>query len=75
MKLQVDEDKLQITQNVDAHPNLQTYHDKIANNFGIIWPNVEWIDLRKPLYSGLAARLYLETVEEPIPEGKAEVSK
>ena len=68
MELQVDEDKLQVTQDVDTHPNLQTYHDKIDNHFGINWPVVKWIDLRKPLHSGLGARLFLTTVEESIPE-------
>ena len=64
----MNEEKLQVTKNVDDHPNLQTYHDEIDNHFGIVWPVVEWMDLRKPLHSGLGARLYLETVEEPIPD-------
>ena len=30
----------------------------IANQFGILWNRVTWRDLRKPLYSGIAAALY-----------------
>ncbi len=35
--------------------------------FKIDWMDVEWVDLRKPLYSGLAARLFLSTILQPIP--------
>ena len=28
---------------------------------------MQWIDLRKPLYSGLGARLLLSTIQSPIP--------
>ena len=66
--MQVDRDKFQVTQNIDAHPSLQAYHDKIENLFGINWSQTEWKDLRQPLLSGLATRLYLQTIEEPIPE-------
>ena len=38
---------------------------RIAHN--IDWPTVRWEDLRKPLYSGLAARLKLSNVKVPIP--------
>lgn len=30
----------------------------IRNKFGIDWSMVKWSDLRKPLYSGIAAALY-----------------
>ncbi|KAK7105718.1 uncharacterized protein [Littorina saxatilis] len=33
--------------------------DLIRQNFNIDWTKVTWVDLRKPLYSGLAAVLYL----------------
>ena len=33
--------------------------DTIRREFGIDWTTVTWSDLRKPLYSGLAAVLYL----------------
>jgi hypothetical protein len=29
------------------------------DRFGIQWNNVQWSDLRKPLYSGLTAALFL----------------
>ena len=64
----MDRDKFQVTQNVEANPSLQAYHDKISDLFGINWEKVEWKDLRQPFLSGLAARLYLQTIEEPIPE-------
>ena len=37
----------------------QTYFGAIYSNLGIYWPYVAWTDLRKPLYSALAAFLYL----------------
>ena len=42
------------TQNVTSHTRLP---QKLLEDFGIDWLEVEWIDLLKPLYSGLAARL------------------
>ena len=35
--------------------------------FGIDWSSVTWVDLRKPLYSGIAARLFLSNIPEAIP--------
>lgn len=35
----------------------------IQGNFSIDWSSVTWSDLRKPLYSGIAAALYLQYVE------------
>ncbi|KAK3599236.1 hypothetical protein CHS0354_012845 [Potamilus streckersoni] len=52
---QVDENKFIQTQN---NPALQAKYDIIWNVFGIDWSRVTWYDLRKPLYSGLAAALY-----------------
>ncbi|KAK3599233.1 hypothetical protein CHS0354_012842 [Potamilus streckersoni] len=52
---QVDEDKFTETQN---NCKLQAKYDIIRNVFGIDWSRVTWYDLRKPLYSGLAAALY-----------------
>lgn len=39
---------------------LLPYIKKIQQVFGIDWPSTDWIDLAKPLYSALAARLYLQ---------------
>ena len=37
---------------------LQNEKNIIRNTFGIDWNSVRWQDLRKPLYSGIAAALY-----------------
>ena len=37
---------------------LQSACNSISTSFGIHWPAVTWSDLRKPLYSGMAAALY-----------------
>ena len=68
MTFQVDNNKFDVTRDVEANPCLKTIHDKIKDHFGISWSSVEWRDLRRPLYSGLAARLYLETITEVFPE-------
>jgi len=47
---------------------LRKYHDKIKESFKIDWDKTEWFDLQKPLYSGLAARLYLARIPEAIPK-------
>ena len=39
----------------------------ISTNFGINWASTVWSDLRKPLYSAIAARLYLEVISAAIP--------
>ena len=58
---QVDQIGFQDTQNTASNES------KLAVNeqFEIDWPSVSWMDLRKPLYSGLAARLRLSNY--PIP--------
>lgn len=45
----------------------QTFLDDIDSEFGITWANTDWSDLRKPFYSALAARLYLEIIPYSIP--------
>ena len=44
-------------------PELAAKRDTIRLFFGIDWTHVTWNDLRKPLYSGLAARLFLSRLE------------
>ena len=65
----VDEDLFDETRGSAAHPDpiLATMHQSIWSNFSIDWSTVVWNDLRKPLYSALAARLYFYTVSESIP--------
>ena len=64
---QVDEVGFQDTQDTTSHPTLATKLDKIQETFAINWRGAEWEDLRKPLYSGLAARLFLSNIPESIP--------
>ncbi|XP_072041415.1 A disintegrin and metalloproteinase with thrombospondin motifs 6-like [Amphiura filiformis] len=56
---QVDLTEFQDTQNTAAHPALVAKFNQIQQAFGINWQRVQWSDLRKPLYSAIAARLFL----------------
>ena len=65
---QVDQIGFNDTQDTASHTKkLAVKHQQIKEHFGIDWPSVTWMDLRKPLYSGLAARLRLFNVKDPIP--------
>ena len=46
---------------------LRRYWVRIKDRLGIDWTKTTWSDLVKPLYSGLAARLYLVRIRAPIP--------
>ena len=46
---------------------LKKYWDQIKARLGIDWTKTQWQDLEKPLYSGLAARLFLIRFRAPIP--------
>ena len=59
---QVDEDKFLTTQ-VNSALNVER-HDAIREAFDIDWPSVQWRDLRIPLYSGIAARLFLLNISD-----------
>ena len=63
----VDLDLLEATQNTTQYQGLIDLHQNINSSFSIQWSSVQWSDLRRPLYSALAARLYTYTVSEPIP--------
>ena len=63
----VDKHLFNITQDTVTFPLLITLQQQIQSNFSIEWSAVQWNDLRKPLYSALAARLYFYTVSDPIP--------
>jgi hypothetical protein len=41
---------------------------KIQAEFSIDWPSITWQDLEKPLYSGLAFRILVETFGAPVPD-------
>ena len=64
---QVDEVGFRDTQDTSAHPALSGKFVKIHEIFDIDWRQVQWEDLRKPLYSGLAARLFLSNIPFDIP--------
>ena len=64
---QVDRVAFLGTQDTSSHPRLLARFDKIREAFGIDWPSVQWNDLRKPLYSGIAARLFLLNNPSEIP--------
>ena len=63
----VDENLFDATQNTASYSVLTNLHQQIQSTFSIQWSSVEWNDLRKPLYSALAARLYFYTVSASIP--------
>lgn len=44
---------------ITCSQSIGTTCSTIRSQFGIEWRNVTWSDLRKPLYSGLAASLYI----------------
>ena len=46
---------------------MKKYHSQIKHKLGIDWTQSSWEDLTKPLYSGLAARLFLVKIPAPIP--------
>ncbi len=64
---QVDEIGFESTQDTNSHPRLRDRYQQIMAEFGIDWSSGEWRDLRIPLYSGLAARLFLLNIPAPIP--------
>jgi len=67
---QVDKIGFESTQDTKSHPKLKNHYKKIKDQLGIDWTKVTWKDLRKPLYSALAARLFLKNISEDM-ENKA----
>ena len=63
----VDEDLFRETQNTTQNSSLVNLYQSIQNEFSIQWSSVQWTDLRKPLFSALASRLYLTAVSVTIP--------
>ena len=64
---QVDKKAFEGTKDVKSHPDLVAKHEEIKRRFGIDWSEVQWSDLRKPVYSALAARLVLYNITDAIP--------
>ena len=56
------------TQNTSANRRLRGRFEDIRNEFQIDWPLVTWRDLRRPLYSAIAARLVLFIAPASIPQ-------
>ena len=63
----VDENVFRDTQRVDTYPRLRAKFDQIRKEFNVDWYSTRWSDLRKPLYSVIAARLVLYNVPRAIP--------
>lgn len=63
----VDQTLFQQTQNVASYPSLTSLYSQINAALGIDWSSIQWSELRKPLYSALASRIYLYTIPEIIP--------
>jgi hypothetical protein len=57
----------QINFNKTKDSTLNPYHTAIFNDWGVNWTTVTWDDCLKPLYSGLATRLYSLSLGTPIP--------
>ena len=72
---QVDKRGFKATQDTASHPALVNKLAKVKAEFGIEWSSVKWTDLEKPFYSGLAARLYLSNIPDPIPSGLDEQAR
>ena len=67
---QVDEENFDDTKNITSERL-----DVVLNLFEINWITTTWMDLVKPLYSGIAARLYLSIQPTPIPSDLADQAK
>ena len=62
----VNEDAFENTKDT-SNALLALKHEQIAQQFGIDWGRVEFSELRKPIYSALAARLVLFAAPRAIP--------
>ena len=63
----VDENVFMMTKDTIQNRRLPAKHQQIQLHYGIDWSTVPWTELRKPLYSALAARLVLYIAPEVIP--------
>ena len=65
---QVDNSAFDDTKDTASHNGLAARLSVVNNIFGKDWVrDITWMDLTKPLYSGIVARLYLGNVGKPIP--------
>jgi len=66
----VDECAFKATQTKrKENKHLATLHKTVRRTFGVTWSKIKYSDLRRPLYSVLAARIILEMPERSIPRG------
>ena len=63
----VDESTFANTKNIDGFARLPAKLQQIEETLSINWFNVQWSDLRRPLYSALAARLVIFQATRPVP--------
>ena len=63
----VNEDNFLKTQNTEMNDRLQAKLQQIQNILQINWTEVLWMDLSKPIFSALAARLVIFLANSPIP--------
>jgi hypothetical protein len=68
--MQVDKVGYESTKDLKSHPKLKEKFKAIESEFGIKWPDTKWEDLRDPLHSVIAARLFLSNIEKEIPSTK-----
>ena len=66
----VDENIFNDTQNINIYPRLRAKFDQIRRQFNADWCSVRWSDLRKPLYSAIAARLASYNFPRTIPKAR-----
>ena len=63
---QLSESKYDATKDT-SDATLNSLIQNIYAEFAINWTSTQWSDLRRPLYSALAARLYLQVISVSIP--------
>ena len=63
----VDEDQFLKTKNTTLYTRLPARLQQIELRFGINWLDTQWVELRKPIYSAIAARLVLYIAPASIP--------
>ena len=64
---QVDEPLFLVTQDNTSYPILTDKHKLVNDQFDVDWMTMQWKELRIPLWSGVAACLYMCTIDEEIP--------
>ena len=63
---QLSSTKFTATKNT-SNPAISSLIGNISTHFNITWATTQWSDLRKPFFSAIAARLYLEVITSSIP--------